>query len=328
MEIKSDMSKVKTDKQGYLELEERRGNKAAWKRAYVLIAKESLSFYIPPPVSVVATGIKPTGIIDLRAAYLVNLTDLKDPSYKSKDTLLGLTPFAQEHTTYIFRTESTVDRVNWFNAFISQGSVDVARSTNVPRNRCDTWQPDKDAVRCTQCSTSFSLLRRRHHCRNCGLVFCDKCTSHRRVIRALNVHTPSRLCDACVPVVLAQNARIDVCTEFNSTHSEPVTKQSSVWEKDSVADCCFLCEAAFSPTKRKHYCRRCGLVFCGICTQARVRLNGAGSKPVRLCKECVQKGIENHPEKIEKSTFPRSNKEMDVRVHTTAVPTSIRTKHF
>jgi len=72
------------------------------------------------------------------------------------------------------------------------------------------------------------------------------------------------------------------------------------------------------------------LVFCSACTQARVRLNGACSKPVRVCVECVQKGIENHPEKAERNlqTFPRMNKEMDVRVHPTPFPTSIRTQHF
>lgn len=34
------------------------------------------------------------------------------------------------------------------------------------------WQDDDDAFRCYECEHEFSLFRRRHHCRGCGLIFC------------------------------------------------------------------------------------------------------------------------------------------------------------
>ncbi|TIA89010.1 hypothetical protein E3P99_02288 [Wallemia hederae] len=36
------------------------------------------------------------------------------------------------------------------------------------------WKPDSDSAECdiVTCSTSFSLLERRHHCRKCGGIFC------------------------------------------------------------------------------------------------------------------------------------------------------------
>ncbi|DAZ97601.1 TPA: hypothetical protein N0F65_002220 [Lagenidium giganteum] len=37
----------------------------------------------------------------------------------------------------------------------------------------------EDAAACTQCSSKFGVLRRRHHCRLCGNVFCADCTTHR-----------------------------------------------------------------------------------------------------------------------------------------------------
>ena len=37
------------------------------------------------------------------------------------------------------------------------------------------WQPDEDAPVCNDCMVRFTLLLRRHHCRVCGLVFCDAC---------------------------------------------------------------------------------------------------------------------------------------------------------
>lgn len=32
------------------------------------------------------------------------------------------------------------------------------------------WVPDQQAPRCMACGASFTMVRRRHHCRNCGKV--------------------------------------------------------------------------------------------------------------------------------------------------------------
>ena len=41
------------------------------------------------------------------------------------------------------------------------------------------WEPDEAAPACRTCRQPFTAFRRRHHCRACGLAFCDDCTSHR-----------------------------------------------------------------------------------------------------------------------------------------------------
>ena len=33
-----------------------------------------------------------------------------------------------------------------------------------------TWIPDDEVALCNQCNNRFTLIRRRHHCRNCGRV--------------------------------------------------------------------------------------------------------------------------------------------------------------
>ena len=43
----------------------------------------------------------------------------------------------------------------------------------------------------------FTTFLRRHHCRNCGGVYCDKCTSQKLPILALGFIQPVRVCDAC-----------------------------------------------------------------------------------------------------------------------------------
>jgi len=49
------------------------------------------------------------------------------------------------------------------------------------------WVPNEMIHNCEDCGISFTLLRRRHHCRLCGRVFCDDCTKHRRVVCVLGI---------------------------------------------------------------------------------------------------------------------------------------------
>jgi FYVE zinc finger len=56
------------------------------------------------------------------------------------------------------------------------------------------WMDDSESDSCLECNSSFSLLLRRHHCRRCGSLFCDNCTSKRILIPdALFVVPPNSL---------------------------------------------------------------------------------------------------------------------------------------
>ncbi|XP_051133230.1 uncharacterized protein LOC127252898 isoform X2 [Andrographis paniculata] len=49
---------------------------------------------------------------------------------------------------------------------------------------------------------------------------------------------------------------------------------------------CQGCASQFTFINRKHHCRRCGGIFCGVCTQQRMVLRGQGDSPVRICDPC------------------------------------------
>lgn len=59
------------------------------------------------------------------------------------------------------------------------------------------WIPDAQAPKCMACGARFSLITRRHHCRNCGGVFCGKCASKRRAVPERGYREMVRVCDAC-----------------------------------------------------------------------------------------------------------------------------------
>lgn len=39
------------------------------------------------------------------------------------------------------------------------------------------WMPDSKVTECYECGLPFNTLRRRHHCRVCGQIFCSKSVS-------------------------------------------------------------------------------------------------------------------------------------------------------
>ncbi|CAL5050198.1 unnamed protein product [Urochloa decumbens] len=62
----------------------------------------------------------------------------------------------------------------------------------------DHWVPDEAVSKCTACAADFSAFNRRHHCRNCGDIFCDKCTQGRTPLTTDADAQPVRVCDRCM----------------------------------------------------------------------------------------------------------------------------------
>ncbi|PWA86553.1 zinc finger, FYVE/PHD-type, Zinc finger, RING/FYVE/PHD-type [Artemisia annua] len=62
----------------------------------------------------------------------------------------------------------------------------------------DHWVPDEASTKCTSCSSYFGAFLRRHHCRNCGDIFCDKCTQGRIALTAEENAPQVRVCDQCM----------------------------------------------------------------------------------------------------------------------------------
>uniref|UniRef100_J3MHR0 FYVE-type domain-containing protein n=1 Tax=Oryza brachyantha TaxID=4533 RepID=J3MHR0_ORYBR len=65
----------------------------------------------------------------------------------------------------------------------------------------DHWVPDEAVTKCTACTADFSAFNRRHHCRNCGDIFCDKCTQGRTPLTTDADAQPVRVCDRCMAEV-------------------------------------------------------------------------------------------------------------------------------
>ncbi|XP_072256903.1 RUN and FYVE domain-containing protein 1 [Pyxicephalus adspersus] len=63
-----------------------------------------------------------------------------------------------------------------------------------------TWLKDDEATGCKQCNKEFSISRRKHHCRNCGHIFCNTCSSNE--LSLPSYPKPVRVCDTCHNLLL------------------------------------------------------------------------------------------------------------------------------
>uniref|UniRef100_A0A8C6Z771 RUN and FYVE domain-containing protein 1 n=1 Tax=Nothoprocta perdicaria TaxID=30464 RepID=A0A8C6Z771_NOTPE len=63
-----------------------------------------------------------------------------------------------------------------------------------------TWLKDDEATHCKQCEKEFCLSRRKHHCRNCGDIFCNTCSSNELALPSYP--KPVRVCDTCHTLLL------------------------------------------------------------------------------------------------------------------------------
>uniref|UniRef100_A0A8D2LJU5 FYVE-type domain-containing protein n=1 Tax=Varanus komodoensis TaxID=61221 RepID=A0A8D2LJU5_VARKO len=73
------------------------------------------------------------------------------------------------------------------------------------------WVPDSTCSHCMACQAPFTFLRRRHHCRSCGKIFCSRCSSHLAPLPHFRQLNPVRVCTHCYTTHLPSTSKNDHC---------------------------------------------------------------------------------------------------------------------
>lgn len=96
---------------------------------------------------------------------------------------------------------------------VSQLEMAIQEKEYSELNR-ETWVPDEDMKVCNRCEREFTLLRRKHHCRLCGHIYCHDCSSNRVAIPSSP--TPVRCCDVCFASKTKPRRRMGSTASFGS----------------------------------------------------------------------------------------------------------------
>ncbi|KAJ8772771.1 hypothetical protein K2173_027948 [Erythroxylum novogranatense] len=147
----------------------------------------------------------------------------------------------------------------------------------------DHWVPDEAVSKCTACGTDFGAFFRKHHCRNCGDIFCDKCTQGRIALTADENAQPVRVCDCCMAEVTQRLSNAKEAANIPAglhVHEDLARKLQEELEKN---------RKALSGSKSDGSGRRTKEVACPTCTvHLQVQVPSSGSETI----EC---GVCQHP---------------------------------
>ncbi|XP_058785471.1 protein FREE1-like [Vicia villosa] len=147
----------------------------------------------------------------------------------------------------------------------------------------DHWVPDEAVTKCTACGTDFGAFNRKHHCRNCGDIFCDKCTHGRIALTAEENAQPVRVCDRCMAEVTQRliSAKESSSKPLLQSHEDLARKLQEELERNR--------KTSGSGSKSDGTGRRMKEVACPICTvHLQVQVPTSGSETI----EC---GVCQHP---------------------------------
>ncbi|KAL6506699.1 hypothetical protein OROHE_022531 [Orobanche hederae] len=163
-----------------------------------------------------------------------------------------------------------------------KGLADFMKVIKPANEEKEHWVPDEAVAKCTGCGTDFSAFVRKHHCRNCGDIFCDKCTHSRTALTADENAPVVRVCERCMAEV---SHRLSKAKEAASrptlvqSHEDLAKKLLEEMERS--------CKV--SGSKSDGSGRRMKEVACPTCTvHLQVQVPSSGSETI----EC---GVCQHP---------------------------------
>lgn len=111
-------------------------------------------------------------------------------------------PTSTTTTTIILTTNNRLHRLSMGEDSPVQQQQPPHLSSSVPRSQPmmmppPRWIPDEEAPQCMSCAQSFTTFRRRHHCRNCGGVFCGVCSNSQAPLPKFGLNKAVRVCRNC-----------------------------------------------------------------------------------------------------------------------------------
>ncbi|NXM68865.1 FGD6 protein, partial [Serilophus lunatus] len=94
-------------------------------------------------------------------------------------------------------------------------------------SKAPIWIPDTRATMCMVCTSEFTLTWRRHHCRACGKIVCQACSSNKHGLDYMK-NQPARVCDHCFRELQKQDNQCTPKSGSPVNHKSPSSALSTV----------------------------------------------------------------------------------------------------
>lgn len=155
------------------------------------------------------------------------LEDVKIESVEDVGNLRNGFKLISPSKSFVVYAATAVEKQQWISHIkkcVADLLVKRGRTASTPSAEdSPVWVPDSSAAKCMHCKRSqFSMLNRRHHCRKCGLVVCNDCSSKRWLLPQQS-SKPLRVCLTCFE-------------QLSNARNQPGAGMSSAMQDDSSGE--------------------------------------------------------------------------------------------
>eukprot|EP00744_Colponema_vietnamica_P005638 GILI01008238.1.p1 GENE.GILI01008238.1~~GILI01008238.1.p1 ORF type:complete len:230 (-),score=58.89 GILI01008238.1:186-875(-) len=158
-----------------------------------------------------------------------------------------------------------------------------------PSNRgAPRWVSDEQAPFCGLCRASFTLIRRRHHCRSCGGVFCDPCSSESLPLPQFGFMDPVRVCSTCYARITAPPKPL-LFTVFPCF--------------GGGEGACPKCHAGYTCSNPSKACATCHKTYCRRCFSPNSTNQGFFDDECDMCGEKSARELAHRQSKMQEAEF-------------------------
>jgi FYVE/RhoGEF/PH domain-containing protein 5/6 len=99
--------------------------------------------------------------------------------------------------SFVVWAKTTGSRLEWLSNISNTIDLQRAKIHAETGIIAPIWAPDKTVLFCPSCDVEFSIIKRKHHCRSCGTIVCNKCSLNRFELSHVDANNMVRVCDNC-----------------------------------------------------------------------------------------------------------------------------------
>jgi len=158
-------------------------------------------FFLFSDVLIYSFPTEKNGKFKISRLFNLRLLSVKGIPDDGQRNLLNAFQITTESKSFVVIAQSADDKELWLQKLTDSITQYINNVQTLDLNvdssisTAPVWVPDDEVKACTCCNTKFTVINRRHHCRQCGQIVCANCSNNNRLLKGQG---KVRVCTECM----------------------------------------------------------------------------------------------------------------------------------